>query len=388
MLNLVMAETRFAPVEEEVPDLKTDRLQKWSADKPLNPSDLDLTPEQAEKISQEFEQKAFAETDLAKVVDGLIPSESLFNPDFIPDKISTPTAEVTVKKISGFKENVVNLFRKIAKFQAAAASYHPTKNEIEVRPKLDRFSTVASIAVGTFGSVLGPKLAHEVAHAFQDVDQPVPDAESTKQSMRRAVEMVKSEKGLSLAEAIALDGRSRDLAIVTESHAYVVSYMLTGSARPGEITMLRDLLAERSDADPQKVLMNDIPLTSYSENGFASVVDFVESNVKTYLPQKDQDNPDYLNRIRSVTTQIVKLLAIGASHRQIADLIRENHDSIHGGSQWNESDGGYQFLNLEKSDSLADKLPPDADLVAQFNQQTEARVLKLFKIAKDLINKS
>lgn len=383
-----MSETPVTPNEKDADNLRTDKLNSWSADKSINPKDLGLSQENAEAISTEFENRAFAETDIASVVEGIIPKESLFNPNSLPSKIQTQTGDVPVMKTSGFAESARNIIRKMFKFEAAGAVYSPTKSEIIVRSRLDRFSTTAAIAMGAFRDVLGPVLAHEAGHAFQDIDHQMPNKESTRQTIARASQMVKSEKGLSYAEAIALDGRSRDLAIVTESHSYVIQYMLTGGdMRPDQVKTLRDVVNEQKNIDPDKILVNEIPLTSYSENGFASVLDYVESNVKTYLPQKDRENPDYLNRIRSVTVQIVRLLAIGATNLQVADLIRQNYESIHQGKEWNHQTNGYDFLTLEKTDPLAGSLPPDDELVKRFNASIENRVMKVSQIAKDLINK-
>lgn len=145
--------------------------------------------------------------------------------------------------------------------------------------------------------------------------------------------------------------------------------MLTGGNVPPDIIkVLKSALAQAGKTEVQQVQINNIPLSRYSENGFASIVDLVIDNVRTYLPKKDQDNENYLNRIRSATLQIIRLLDQGISHRQIADLIRNNYQSIHQGSERDESTCTYKFLKSMEKQAQDGRQMDDDSLLEKFNK--------------------
>lgn len=368
------------------PELITKRLDAWLGEKSITPVALGLSAEVGDRISKQFGEKILAETDVAVLVDGVIPTESVFNPDIPLGQITTQSGPVEIKKNGKARQVIGNTILKFLKVNTAAAGYEPNNKRIRVTPKLDAFSTIAAIAKGDFRSIVGPELAHEALHAHQDIEQKPMDQTLAAESLRRALTLQKTDSGLSLAEAIQLEGRSRDLAIITESQAYILQFMLTGgNVSPDTIRVLKSALAQVEATETGQVQINNISLSRYSENGFASVVDLVVDNVRTYLPKKDQDNEGYLNRIRSATLQMIRLLDKGISHRQIADLIRSNYRSIHESTEWEETTRTYKFLHsLEKSTQNGTQID-DESLLYKFNKHTEERVMKLRQIAMGIL---
>jgi hypothetical protein len=363
------------------PESITKRLKTWSGEKTLNPGALGLSAETGKRVPKQFEEKALSETDIVTLVDGVIPAESIFNPDIPLNQITTQSGPVKLERIGRARQAIGNTILKFLKLNTAAASYEPSNKRIKVVAKLDGFSTVVAIAKGDFSGIVGPEIAHESLHAHQDIERQPMDQTQAAESLRRALTIQKTDSGLSLTEAIQLEGKSRDLAIITETQAYLLQFMLTGGNIPSDtIKVLKFALAQSGSTETGQLQINNILLSRYSENGFASIDDMVIDNVRTYLPKKDQDNEDYLNRIRSATLQMIRLLNQGVSHRQIADLIRSNHQSIQNSTEWDETTHNYKFLRLERSSQDGAQID-DESLLIRFNKQTEERVTKLKQIA-------
>jgi hypothetical protein len=222
--------------------------------------------------------------------------------------------------------------------------------------------------------------------------------------LREVSLLLLADPELSRSEAAQLVRASRDVNILREVQAYILAYSLTGGAEgawpPDEISRLKSGIAkaglgevaieginkeqmETAVQAMEQMEFNGIPLSRYSENGYASMLDLVINITKFYLPKADQNDKGYLNRIQSATFQIIRLLDKGVSHREIANLIRNNHESIHAGKEWGENSHGYKFLQEAIEQHPNQEQIDDKNLLDRFNKQTENRVMKLRAIATE-----
>lgn len=360
------------------------KLENLSGEGNVRPGELGLTNEQGRLVCERFENRLMAETDIEKVVEGIIPAQSVLDLEAIPSEIMTQNGTVNIYKEGKVARAVNNVISKLVKINEAAARYQKYRKRITVTSEMDSFSTVVAVARGNFRSVVGPKIAHEAIHAYQDVEHPQMDLELASGIVKRAVELQKSDTDLSLVEAIQLEGRSRDGAILTETQAYLMSYMLSGGDMSAEtITTIKKALVQAdTKVGGESVLLDDIPLSRYSEGGFAPIEDLVMKEVISYMPKKDRGNGEYANRIHSATVQMVRLLDSGVGHRQIADLLRENYQGINSDQEWDEATGEYKFLS--KFIHAQDIKPEGEELVLKrFNGQNEERAIKIKRIATE-----
>lgn len=134
-------------------------------DSTIHPPDFGITIEDSKEVLPAFTNRVIAETDVAELVDGLVPPEVLFNPD-LPTHLNTTHGQVEVKTVSE-KRRLIDHFRsKLSGRMKADASYSPDTKTIRATPAIDAFSTVVAIARESYHDVVGPKVAHEALHAL------------------------------------------------------------------------------------------------------------------------------------------------------------------------------------------------------------------------------
>lgn len=354
--------------------------------------EFDLEVDEKKEINKfkSFELRVWAETDVEAIINGILPKEALFNPDYLISKIKTKNGEVRVNRISSFSRAMNNIFLGIIKAQKFIAKYTPSKREIKFVPELSKEETLKAISNSDEKPLNGYPIAHESLHAHQDINHERITYESAKQTFEKSKEAVKNNTKLSLPEAIALEGRSRDLAIVTETQSFILDYMLAGPAIGPEVVLrLIEIMKEdEGDNDWKEFAICGVKLGNFPENGVISVVDFVVDSVKSYLPKTDQDNKEYIQRISGFCKQIVKALYFGLSHLEIAQLISENHDSIN--SEWNEDIGGYNFLhhviNRLQDEKKIDVVSEET-MIKKFDNEALQRLKKIASIAREVLSK-
>lgn len=367
----------------------------------VEPAILGFTTEQVKVAYEKFGERVKRETDLDKVVEGIMPLGALLNPDVLRS-IDTASGLVKIKKIGIMRAVFSDVL-----LDQRPDSFDESRMKIRtLSSDLDPFSTMVCIANE---QLPGAALAHEATHAHQGSGRKITNQMIADATHRAGFEMQRIYPELSYREAFRLCFVSRDEDILKETQAHILLYSITGGDAPhDEVATLKANLAkarrgelkpsdiEKSDPgitplnDTQKEAWlqtkereeyDDIPLSRYSENGYASILDLVANSVKVYLPKMDRDNEKYLSRIQTATFQIIRLLNHGISHRQIADLIRNNIASIRGESVWDEVSKKYKFLEFPAGHNQGRE--DDNRLLERFNKQTESRVMRLRSIATE-----
>lgn len=367
-------------------DLLRRKLDLWNGEKNINPLTLGVAVENAGRISQRFQERVLAETDVGRIVDGIIPADILFNPDRLLRYITTPAGQVEIVRVGKARRDLENIILKLLRGEVATAIYDPNTRRIFITPILDAFSTTAAVAKGDLRNVVGIDLAHEALHAHQESERKPVDKARSAEFLQGARAIQRSDPRLSLIEAMGLEGSSRDLTILIETQAHILHFMLTGGDFPPDIILtLKSTAAQSGKTEAQQLLINNVPLSRYSENGYGPIIDLVVENVKTCLPKKDQDENKYLDRIRCACLQIIRLLGSGVSHIQIANLIKDNYQAIHSGGQWDEENQRYSFLQPSVDRSSTAGQMDDAALLESFNKQNEERVMKIRAIAREAL---
>lgn len=338
-----------------------------------------------------FESRVWEETDFAQIIDGILPKDALFNPEYPIKKIETALGPVKVIKGSRRNRSLKHLFSRVAGIGKAKAEYSPTKREITITPELDNKRTLIAYANQDYELIVGDSLAHEALHAHQDILHKRINSLNAVMIIREAMQMIKVDDNLKLVEAIQLTGRSRDMAIVTEAQAYLLNYMLRGpSVPPSVVLQVVKSLKESNVTNWQNYQINGVTLDSFAENGQMSAIDYIVHSVRSYLPKIDQENEDYLLRISNFCQQLIEALYLGLSHFEIASLIRKNYEEISAGSNWDPENKVYRFLQKE-IDALAQKQGmPHAwtlGLDNEFNKRVALRLSKLTKIAEESLSK-
>lgn len=362
------------------------KLDQIKFNKPVKPKFIGITNSEGEQLQKKFERRVIEETDVSEVLSGIIPPEMLLNPYHPLNEIQTHEGPARILRTSRIRQNLTNIIYKVFGFDTATARYSPDTRLITITPRSDAFTTVAAIAQGNFSSVDGPDIAHEALHAKQDINHEQLDTIKSALVIQKSLAIQKTDSDLSLAEAIRLEGRSRDLAILTECQSYVLQYMLSGgSASQDMILDLRSIMQYQPNSSMEKFEVNGLPLSRYLDNGLPPVSDFVIHHVKNYLPKKDQDNPEYIGRINSATLQIVSLLELEVNHSQIAELIRQNYNNIHEGKEWDENLHGYSFLQQAIDERSSESGLNQEALVDSFNEKVENRLSRMRQIALDSI---
>lgn len=338
----------------------------------------------------DFESRVWQETDFLQIIQGILPKEDLFNPEIPIKQIETAIGPVEIIRRNKIKRFFRHLFSRILGSLEAAAEYSPSERVIYITPILNKQEALAAYANQGHDSIVGADLAHEALHAHQSPLRQKLNQLSAAQAMKEAVAMVKDDSSLTLVEAIQLQGRPRDLMIVTEVQAYVLSYMLRGPESPPKIVMqMIDTLKSADMADWQNVTINGVALGSIPENGQMSVVDCVLESVRRYLPKIDQDNEIYTQRIDAFCQQVIRALHLGLDHLQIANLIRVNYEKISSGADWDPINKAYRFLQKEIDELLEKRVVSDTwslEAVDQFNKKTTSRLEKIAEIAQQSLS--
>lgn len=351
-------------------------LERVTGGETVDPAEFNFSKEKGSELARRFAAEVIERTDVSTLLTGIVPAEAVFNPDRKLRQIESAQGPVWVENLNLFTRAVVDAKAKLLGVEAPEVNFDPINRVITTTNRLDGFSSLVAVAKGNFSQVAGPALAHEALHLHQAGERKGSGV-SLVGEIRAALATKKSDPELSLTESIQALERSEDLAILTETQAYLLQYMLSGgSIQPERIREIRaEFRRDHPDTD-ETVFVREIPLTSYSEAGFPSVADWVYEKVKTYLPKKKQNRAGYQTRIKTATVQMIGLLDQGVSQRQIADLMAENYQAIQRGEGWSERQGVYGFLG---------KAVGGGGLIDKFNRQTEERLGKIQRIAKDLV---
>jgi len=315
-----------------------------------------------------------------------VSEEVLFNPDLPLASIDTEEGLVEIKKLGRMRRAVYNTFYRLLKVPEPLAMFLPRPRKIHVNnSELDSFSTIVAVAKGNFSSIVGGSLVHEAAHAHQNPKLKPLNSEGERKTSERMWQSYHENPDLRFTEAIALKLRSRDLAILQETQAYILEYSLTGGSDiyPADAVVELKKNSVKDGIDLGEVTLLGIPLSRYSENGYAPMLDRIVNNVSTYLPKMDQGKKGYLNRIDSAALQIMRLLDQGMSHREIADLMRRNRESIHAANEWDYTSKKYKFLEEAVEDHAGQEQIDEDSLLKKFDEQKEQRVMRMRAIAME-----
>lgn len=383
----------------EIGPLGINGLGEGIKNSPLKNDETMVNPPDKERnFFEHFERRVKEETDIYKLVDGIMPPESIFDPKNKTRKIQTDSGFSDVKNIAELSRAEQLAYRELLQRQGCDAYFNLYSREIRFDSKIDRVQTVKSVANGDFTEVALVMLAHEALHSHQNPLLQRP-------SSTEIEKITDKEQDLTKLDAERLAARARDLSILQETQAYILQYSLTGGSnnpdyRARSKTLLteiisiaeqkgqKDIEGEPIDEFIKRINSSEadgIRFSDFSENGYPPVMGYIEYRLIKYLPEKDRNNKDYLERIHKATTQIIRLLDKGMSHRQIADLMREHRNEIHEGREWDERRKGYKFLQEAIDQNPNQDAIDDEELMKKFNRRTEERVLKIRSIAKDAL---
>ncbi len=340
----------------------------------LSEPDREKSQHNKEIDVQELVQAISERTDLPEVLADLLPVETLFAPYTIPQEITTRDGKVKIQKISNMRLYLMSMARRTAVSQGIGAMFSDTKRVITICPsKFKGRAYLEKIEEEGLSGVYAEDLSHETLHAHQvkpskrsAIEELV---DGTLLGTYKAAKYIRlrqlAEGDISWVEASILNNRSRSVTILTEAQAYILTYMLNagnnGRDFRGQIKRLQELGVDGT--------INEQPLSNFDKNGLLDVREYVYENVKTYLPVKDKNDQEYKDKIHSAVVQILQLLEQGFTHRQIAEMIRDNFDNLQASDMWNADKKEYTFL----STPLQKPAREESELVRDFQQRTSDR---------------
>lgn len=307
------------------------------------------------------------------------------------------------------KEDVILIKKKpksIFASQREIASFSPFGRHIKVDKFLDGFSTIATLAISDLENIKGFNLAHEALHAHQ---LPISKMRSKENSIKMFYDLLKVEdnKPNPSMENVWNEFNAQqfpiDCTIIWEVQAHILSYMLyRGGVSASKIKMLEGQLKDDEEKRNclERIERLGLSLDDYSENGYPYIKRYINEIVSHYLPNKYRNRASFLDRISSATEDILKLLALGKSHQEIAELIRKNYESIAAGNEWPEGSNNwshYEFLGKEVFRILGNEKISDVQRTDLRNrwlnageiirEETEERLTKLRLIAVEEFEK-
>jgi hypothetical protein len=258
---------------------------------------------------------------------------------------------ISFKPISPLQHKLNNFVNRLTGKLKEGAYFDVVKREVvyPFDPSNNIVNTLGIMASGRFDELIGMKLAHEIAHAYQ------------------------------VAPENAGSQKIKEVLLLIETHGFHIITELGLRDRTAE-NLRKLILSEGKTLDEVPFKIDDIDIRKFDEDGYPPAQEYVVKRVEQYMAKLGVGSED--ETIRRVFDLLTLLRELGMSHIDIGHLIRGHIATLKGTE--------YSFLQDEINRRANENSLTDADLKIKLDhaeKKRKGRGQKIREITLDELNK-